>query len=315
MIVLKEKVKVLLDLNIDGDCTNLCSLAVLNILANRGDADILATTACFKSPLATGCIKAINRYYGHPDIPVGILHRQEATHPTPFMKPVNVKFCPDFPDGEDVEDTVDVMRRVLAAQEDDSVVLTVVGCFASVEALLRSEPDEISALDGQTLAEKKISKIVVMGGGFPTFGSKEQFAENNIAVQVPAAQYVAEHWKKPLILSAYEIGIRTLSLREFRYFGSDDHPLHMMYVINNGDGFVNGNPSWDQTAVLESVYPGRYFYYHREGKLSVTDDGRTILDDRAEGKHTYLIPKVPFESIAADINDMIFPGWREYTDK
>lgn len=312
---MKEKVKVLLDLNIDGDCTNLCSLAILNILANKGDAEILATTACFNSPLATGCIKALNRYYGHADIPVGILHSQGATHPTPFMKPVNEKFCPDFPDGEDVPDTVEVMRKVLSSQDDDSVVLTVVGCFASVEALLRSEADEYSPLSGQALAERKIKKIVVMGGGFPTFGSKEQFPENNIAVQIPAAQYVAAHWNKSLILSAYEIGIRTLSLKEFRYHGSDEHPLHMMYVINDGDGFKNGNPSWDQTAVLESVYPGKYFYYHNKGKLTVTDDGRTLLDDNTEGEHTYLLPKVPFEQIVSDINDMIFPEWREYADK
>ena len=311
---MSEKVKILLDLNIDGDCTNLCALAILNILANRGDAEMLASTACFKSPLAAGCIKAINRYYGHPDIPVGILHRQEATHPTPFMKPVNEKFCPEHPDGEDVADTVEVMRKVLAAQEDNSVVLTVVGCFASVEALLRSDADEYSALNGQILAEKKIKKIVVMGGAFPTFHSREQFPENNIAVQIPAAQYVAEHWSKPLILSAYEIGIRTLSLKEFRYHGSSEHPLHMMYEINDGDGFTEGNPSWDQTAVLESVYPGKYFYYHGEGKLTVTDDGKTVLDDRSGGKHTYLLPKVPFESLVCEINDMIFPEWREYTE-
>ena len=309
---MSEKVKVLLDLNIDGDCTNLCSLAILNILANRGDAEILATTACFKSPLATGCIKALNRYYGHPDIPVGILHRQEATHPTPFMKPVNEKFCPDHPDGEDVPDTVEVMRKVLAEQDDDSVVLTVVGCFASVEALLRSGPDEYSELDGQSLAEKKIKKIVAMGGGFPTFHSEEQFPENNIAVQVPAAQYVAQHWNKTLILSAYEIGRRILSLKEFRYHGSSEHPLNMMYRINNNDGFTEGNPSWDQTAVLESVYPEKYFYHHGGGKLIVTDDGRTLLDDTDGGNHTYLLPKVPFESMVELINDMIFPEWRNY---
>lgn len=101
--------KVFLDWNIDGDCTNLGALSVLHALADKGEAEILGTTACFKSPLAAGCIKAINRCYGRGDFPVGILHRQEATHPTPFMKPVNETFCPDFPNGENVADTVEVM--------------------------------------------------------------------------------------------------------------------------------------------------------------------------------------------------------------
>lgn len=301
--------KVFIDLNIDGDCTNLGALSVLHVLANKGEAEILGTTACFQSPLATGCIKSLNRYYGHADLPVGILHRQEATHPTPFMKPVNEKFCPEFPDGEDAPDTVDVMRKVLAAQEDESVVLVIVGCFASFAALLQSGADAVSELTGQQLAEKKIRRVVVMGGSFDTFGDTP-FPENNIAVQVPAAKYVTEHWHKELVLSAYEIGIRTRSLKEFRLCGSREHPLQMMYEINDGDGFTEGNPSWDHTAVLEAVRPGKYFSCHAFGRIEITDEGYTVWHEQENGKHTYLLPKVPLEDVAAEINDMIYPEWR-----
>lgn len=307
------KEKIFLDLNIDGDCTNLGALSVLHVLADRGDAEILGTTACFQSPLAAGCIKALNRYYGHGELPVGILHRQEATHPTPFMQPVNETFCPEFPEGEDVTDTVDVMRSVLSRQEDESVVLVIVGCFASFAALLQSEADGCSPLSGQELAERKIKRVVVMGGSFDTFGD-EPFPENNIAVQIPAAKYVTEHWHKELVLSAYEIGIRTRSLKEFRFFGPEEHPLKMMYRINDGDGFIEGNPSWDHTAVLEGVFPGKYFESHAYGRISVTDDGHTVWSADGENKHTYLLPKYPLEDVAAEINDLIFPEWRIYTD-
>lgn len=308
------KKKVFLDLNIDGDCTNLGALSVLHVLADKGEAEILGTTACFKSPLAAGCIKALNRYYGHGDLPVGILHRQEATHPTPFMKPVNETFCLDHPDGEDVADTVDVMRKVLAAQEDESVVLVIVGCFASFAALLQSEADAFSPLSGQELAERKIKSVFAMGGSFDTFGD-EPFPENNIAVQVSAAKYVTEHWNKELVLSAYEIGIRTRSLKEFRFYGSDEHPLKMMYRINDGDGFTEGNPSWDHTAVLEGVRPGKYFDRHEYGRITITDEGRTVWQKEENGKHTYLLPKVPLEEVAAEINDLIFPEWKKYIEK
>ena len=303
--------KIFIDLNIDGDCTNLGALSVLHVLAGKGEAEILGTTACFDSPLAAGCIKALNRYYGKPELPVGILHCQEATHPTPFMEPVNEKFCPENPCGEDVTDTVDVMRKVLAAQEDDSVTLVIVGCFASFAALLQSGADGYSPLSGQELAERKIKSVVVMGGSFDTFGD-EPFPENNIAVQVPAAKYVTEHWQKELVLSAYEIGIRTRSLKEFRLFGSREHPLQMMYEINDGDGFKEGNPSWDHTAVLEGVFPGRYFDRHEYGHIEITDDGHTVWHEQSDGRHTYLLPKEPLDKVAALINDLIFPEWREY---
>ena len=308
---MSEKKKIFMDINIDGDCTNLGALAVLNVLKNLGEAEIIGTTACFQSPLATGCIKAINSYYGNGELPVGILHRQEETHPTPFMKPVNEKFRPEFPDGEDAPDTVDVMRKVLSEQEDESVILVVTGCFASVEALLKSGADEYSPLSGQELAERKISSIFAMAGAFPTFGEDEHFGENNIIVQIPAAKYVTQHWKKELVLSAYEIGIRTRSLFEFSYHGSEDHPLKMMYYIHNGGSNTQGNPSWDHTAVLDAVRPGKYFDRHEYGDIEVTDEGVTVWHKKEGGKHSYLLPKVPFDDVAAEINDMIFPEWRK----
>lgn len=308
---MSEQVNVLLDLNIDGDCTNLGALSVLHVYANQNKARILATTACFNSPLATGCIKAINTYYGRPDLPVGILHRQNETHPTPFMKPVNETFRPEHPDGEEAPDSVTVMRRALAQEPDGSVTFVVVGCLASAAALLQSGPDDISPLSGQELCDRKIKRLVAMAGEFPTFN--ETFGENNIVVQIPAAQYVTEHFKGELVLSGYEIGIRTRSLKEFRLHGSDSHPLKMMYVINDGEGFTEGNPSWDHTAVMEAVEPGKYFDLHKPGRIEVTEkEGLTVWHEEVGGKQTYLMPKLPFDEVAGVINDMIFPEWRKF---
>lgn len=308
---MSEQVNVLLDLNIDGDCTNLGALSVLHVYANRNQVRILATTACFNSPLATGCIKAINTYYGRPDLPVGILHRQNETHPTPFMKPVNETFRPEHPDGEEAPDSVTVMRRALAQEPDGSVTFVVVGCLASAAALLQSGPDDISPLSGQELCDRKIKRLVAMAGEFPTFN--ETFGENNIVVQIPAAQYVTEHFTGELVLSGYEIGIRTRSLKEFHLHGSDDHPLKMMYVINDGEGFTEGNPSWDHTAVMEAVEPGKYFDLHKPGRIEVTEkEGLTVWHEEEGGKQTYLMPKLPFDEVAGVINDMIFPEWKKY---
>ena len=303
---MKAAVTVLFDLNIDGDCTNLGSLAVLHRLADLGEARILASTACFNDPLATGCLKAINRYYGRPDLPVGLLHCQAPTHPTPFMQPVNEKFCPEQPQGEDAPDTVAVLRRALVNEPDNSVVFVISGCFASAAALLQSGPDEISPLTGQALAELKISRMVVMAGSFATLGDTP-FPENNVVVQVPAARYVTEHWPKELVLTAYEIGIRVRSLEGFRLNGSDDHPLKMMYNINGGSDLKGGNPSWDHTAVLEGVRPGEYFNYYKWGRIRVTDEGITRWEPCENGKQTYLLPKEPFTDVANVINELIFP--------
>lgn len=311
-----EKKKVLFDLNIDGDCTNLGSLAVLNILANYGEAEMLATTACYKSPLATGCIKAINRYYGHGDVPVGILHCQDETHPTAFPSYINQIYCTDNPFGEDVEDTVTVMRRALADQEDESVVFIISGCFASAAALMQSEPDDISDLSGQELCDRKVTRLVVMAGHFGTFG-ENQFGENNVVVNIPAAQYVVSHWTKELVLSGFEIGWRIQTLKEFRRFGPDKNPLKMIYNIHDGslNNPTGDNPSWDHTAVLEGVHPGQHFCCHEFGRIIVNDKGITEWHPEEGGKMTYLLPKGGngLEDVREYINTLIFPEWKQFS--
>ena len=308
----------LIDVSIDGDCTNLCALAVLNVLSKRGEARILASTGNLNTPLATGCIKMINEYYGDQEIPVGILHRRQEPHPSIFLEPVNEMFCPDKPDGEDAPDSVNVMRRALSEEADGSVIMLVVGCFASFADLLRSGPDAISPYSGMELAEKKISRVVAMAGQFQIFDEKVM-RENNIVTDVPDAQYVMDHWKGELVLMDFELGYAIRTLKEFRFHETAACPLRLMYRLTDSDvGDVSsakwekGNPSWDPAAVLEAVRPGKYFAYHEYGRIEVSDDGVTTWHEDKDGRQTYLLPKIPTEEVAAVLNDIIFPDWRKY---
>lgn len=64
---------VILDTDMGGDCDDAGALAVLHVLADRGEARILAVTSCTSAEATPGCIDAINTYYGRPEIPVGAL--------------------------------------------------------------------------------------------------------------------------------------------------------------------------------------------------------------------------------------------------
>lgn len=295
-------VSVLFDMDIAGDCTNMGALAILHKLVDRGEARLLATTACYHSPYVAGCIDALNRHYGHI-VPVGTLHRQGDTEKCQFTKELCETFESAYPVGAPTEDSVDVMRRALSGEPDGSVKLVICGCLASAAALLDSEPDDISPLSGRELAAKKIKCTYVMGGQFPTYNDTP-FSEANIRFQIPAAQKFCKEWPGQVIFSGYEIGCRVISFNNFTKNGSRSNPVNMAYRIHIGE--KNGTYSWDHTAVLAAVRPeAGYWRLHENGRVVVSDIGRTSWEPDENGRQAYLLPAYDPDDVAKIIDELI----------
>ncbi len=66
---------VILDTDMNEDVDDAGALAVLHALADRGLAEILGITYCTSARWGVPAIKAIDRWYGRPDIPVGAFGR------------------------------------------------------------------------------------------------------------------------------------------------------------------------------------------------------------------------------------------------
>ncbi|WP_052345149.1 nucleoside hydrolase [Alkaliflexus imshenetskii] len=126
-------VKVIFDTDMGSDCDDAGALAVLHVLADRGEAEILA---CIYSsgtvPFGAGVIEAINIYYNRPHIPIGANYDPEVGDPhdkmdaeklakdtTAFKNRIITNF--------DVPEQTRLNRKVLIEQEDNSVVYITVG--------------------------------------------------------------------------------------------------------------------------------------------------------------------------------------------
>src|SRR5207237_4193332 len=68
-----EPVRVIFDTDIGPDVDDVGAAAILNALADNGEARILAMGACTSSEWGAPCLDAINTYYGRPDIPIGTI--------------------------------------------------------------------------------------------------------------------------------------------------------------------------------------------------------------------------------------------------
>lgn len=174
------QVPIIFDTDMDTDCDDAGALAVLHALADRGEAEILATVVSSRYPWSVPCVEAINRYYGRADLPIGAPKTEWADtgrRGSRYAKQIAQQFPTRLKSNDDAPDAVAVYRRVLSAQEDHSVVITSVGYLTNLRDLLASRPDDISPLDGRSLIEQKVDRWVCMAGWGASCGSIERILD------------------------------------------------------------------------------------------------------------------------------------------
>ena len=313
----KTPVKIIFDTDMGCDCDDTGALALIHRLCDKGEAELLAVTHCFSSPYLAGCIDSINRF-NKREVPVGINYETELTENGVYDFVLCEEFSHRFPSaGYKTEktppDTLTVLRKTLAEAEDGSVTFVVTGALTSMARLVMSEPDAISPLSGKELILKKISRTVVMGGRF--FESWPMIIysnghsgdhvswEWNIKISgLSAACTAVDEWPGELVFSSFEIGVYIKTMVGYAKRAKVGDPVARAYIVHNGD---TGRSSWDHTASLEAVRPGRYWNYHKKGRISVDSDFVTHWSRDKTAKHTYLLPKVDYEDIRRVIDDLL----------
>ncbi len=69
---------------------------------------------------------------------------------------------------EQIEESVAMYRRLLAASDDGSVTVISLGFATTLADLLSSGGDAISPLTGRELVARKVASLSIMAGSFPT---------------------------------------------------------------------------------------------------------------------------------------------------
>ncbi len=291
-------VKIVFDTDIGNDVDDVLALAMLHALQTRDDCELLAVTISKPVELAGPFADAINTFYGRPQIPVGCVKpwpkpKEEVSKFLPLVEARDdgkLRYPHKLKRGSDAMPAVELLRKVLAAQEDRSVVLVQVGYFSNLAALLESGSDRWSPLSGRELVLKKVRLLSVMAGSFKDIGDNKHFLEFNVVQDLPASRKLAPDWPTPVVWSGFEIGIAVpfpaVSIdRDFGYV--KHHPAAEAYYLYEPP--PHNRPSWDLTSVLYAVLPDRGFFDLSEpGKVTVESDGFTRFTPEANGRDRYL---------------------------
>ena len=291
-----QPVPIIFDTDIGNDVDDALALGMIHSLQSRGACELLAVTISKDHDECAPFVDAINTFYGRGGIPVGVVRNGVTPAASSFTKLANrkdadtVRYPHDLNRGQDAPGATFLLRKTLAAAEDNSVVIVQVGFSTNLARLLASGPDDLSQLTGLELAKQKVRLLSVMAGAFASIGGKAHY-EYNVVKDIPSAQKLARRWPAPIVYSGFEVGLSipypAVSIEQ-DYGYVEHHPLAEAYHLYNPP--PHNRPTWDLTSVLYAVYPDRdYFRLSPPGRVSVDEKGLTEFAAEQNGPHRYLI--------------------------
>ena len=157
-----EKAKaVIFDTDMGPDYDDVGAITLLHAFADSGKAQILATIASTKYEGVAAVLNVLNTYFKRPAIPIGVpkgyaITQKDFQHWTDTLienYPHTIK------NNSEVPDAVQLYRKILAKQPDNSVTIITVGFLTNISNLLQSKPDKYSSLSGRELVKKKVSSL------------------------------------------------------------------------------------------------------------------------------------------------------------
>lgn len=299
-------VKVIFDTDMGNDVDDALALAMLNTLQDDGKCEILAITLTIPHKLAAPYTKAINEAYGHPNIPIGINPNSPAQGFRAERDFLSLAAGTHAPrggfDAANAPSALRLLRKTLADAKPGSVVIVQVGMFTNLADLLKSGPDDISPKDGMTLAREKVKFLSLMAGNF----KDQKYAEFNVKLDVPSAQYVAENWPTARVWSGFEIGKAVLfpakCIDETLPAGHIIRESYQRYIPT-----PHQRPCWDLTSAWLGVFPDTPLFGKSEkGRVKVVGKGVTEFAADAAGPDVYLtMTKEQSDSLKAKFAELI----------
>ena len=216
------------------------------------------------------CAAAIAQFYNSGDVPIGT---QMPNNGTSKSSPDWAGPCASLasPGTPVPGSAVTMYRRALVSQADGSVVMTSVGYLGNLSALLNSAPDSISPLSGRDLIAKKVNRLVVMGGGYPS-----RSGETNLSGDPSAAQNVAANWPTKVVWSGYEVGDNVHTGQTICDVHPSDSPVEVAYRAFTGCG--RWYYSYDLTAVYHAIRP-------TDSSMTETGPGTNVIN--SSGGNTF----------------------------
>lgn len=274
--------RVVLDTDLHADVDDAAALAMLHSFQDRHETRLLAVMVNTPGRFGAPCADAIDTYRGRPDVPVGALKPSDDSLAwKDYCKAIAEGFPNDLRDGARAPGAVRLYRRVLRRQPDRSVTVVSVGFMRNLAQLV---------LTDRKLVRRKVARLVVMGGTYPS-GTEYNFE------QAPwSAALVVRRWPTRIIYSGFELGGPILTGSRL-FDGPLANPVRRAYELGLADGASRS--SWDQTAVYYAARPRTPLFGLVRGSNTVDPGtGANAWRPDRHGRDGFLVAAAPHARIA-----------------
>jgi len=291
-------VSVIFDTDLSSDVDDVGAIAVLHALADQQKVDILGMMISSGDPWSASCADVLNTWFGRKNIAVGIVTGDSVTDESKYTETIASSYERS---GKHAVNSIELYRKLLSEAPDNSVTIISVGYLTNLAALIQSQADDISRLEGRQLVEKKVKQLVCMGGTYPS-GREWNFYRDS---QSTAA--VVSSWPGPILFCGYEQGRPVLTGAGLRNTPREN-PISRAYELYNG---LTNRPSWDQLTVLIGSagdqpldgVPGLFSV--NRGVNAVGDDGSNRWTPQPDGPHGYATFTLPADRLAEKIEALM----------
>jgi inosine-uridine nucleoside N-ribohydrolase len=291
---------IIFDTDIGTDVDDAGALAILHVLVDRGEAEILATISANRNRWCAPALDVINTYYGRADLPIGC--SRTGPDPEQWYHPSVGAFPHDLADSNAAAPAVALYRRILAARPDRSVTIVVVGWLTNMAELLESPPDRYSPLAGRELVAAKVKELVSMGGRWPN--SPRDEGEYNFTMDKAAAYRVIRDWPGPIMFTG--LGKDAMTGGRLVLQAPPGNPVPAFYRNFFAANQVSERSSWDLLAVLYAVRGlSSYFTAVTDGRCTAQPDGSHQWLPGAPSNHAYLAYRMSPPELAAVLEDLL----------
>ena len=298
---------VIVDSDMGPDVDDAGALAILHVLADRGEVQLLAVMISTTGPTGTpaiGFVDAVDTYYGRPDLPIGLWKGDPfllftkytadiAANPTQFPHDLGSS-------RDDVPEAAALYRRILAGMPDASVTIVGLGPMNNLKRLLETTADASSPLNGRDLVARKVVRLVQMGGEYPS-GREFNFYQQPAGGTTQAA---VDGWPTPIVFSGFEIGVTILTGASLART-PENNPVRRAYELFLG-GVGAMRYSWDLTAAYVAVRGAATFWdLETMGRNVISADGSNTWQATSDAQQAYLKAREQPSSIVQVFDDLM----------
>ncbi|MGD1068608.1 MAG: hypothetical protein ABSB15_00580 [Bryobacteraceae bacterium] len=275
-ITVLPPVGVVYDSNLGQGIDSILALALLHGFAGKQKCRVASLTVNYPDLRAAQLCDAIERFYASAitgpaaeffrPSPLGIV---EGKNPAANL-PVLAKTWPSgIKKWNDTAIPELLIRNELMANYDGNAVMVLSGPATNLASLLK-------LYDIQSLIAAKVRMLAI--------------AEGEFTADLPAARRVLAEWPTPIVFCSREVGAQLPfpgASIDSAFSYNATHPIAEAYRVAGTMPYDAPAPAL--AAMLYALNPAEgYFALSEPGTVSVGNDGRTVFQPSAQGRHRYL---------------------------